>query len=171
MSRIQTSGLPVSSPKSDVSIFTAAHYLCKKSKWTLSNFKVQKLLYFAQMVSLGRDGRAIFKDDFEAWALGPVNRDLYHEAKKYGANYIKSLPKKDGEKLLSEDKSMLDDAVKYLSDLSVNDLLLKGHWSEGAWAKTYPGGGRNKIISKESMIEEYLNRIKRLKESNLTHQV
>ena len=46
-----------------IDILTAAYYLCDKSGWTLSSLKLQKLLYFAQMMALGESKDEIVSDD------------------------------------------------------------------------------------------------------------
>ena len=39
--------------------------------------KLQKLCYYAQAWSLAWDGVPLFNEDFQAWANGPVCRELY----------------------------------------------------------------------------------------------
>lgn len=47
------------------------------NKASLSNLKLQKLLYYVQAWSLGINGEVMFDDDFEAWVHGPVNRSIF----------------------------------------------------------------------------------------------
>ena len=51
---------------------------------TMSNLKLQKLLYYAQGHYLGAHGSPLFTDDIEAWAHGPVVRSVYHDLKNFG---------------------------------------------------------------------------------------
>jgi uncharacterized phage-associated protein len=46
----------------------------------IDNDKLQKLLYFAQGRQLARTGKPLFDAPVEAWARGPVVKDVY---KKY----------------------------------------------------------------------------------------
>jgi len=43
----------------------------------ITHLKLQKLLYFAQAWYLANTGDALFEDEFQAWAHGPVARAVY----------------------------------------------------------------------------------------------
>ena len=141
-----------------ISVFSAAEYICKRSNWSLSNLKLQKLLYFAQMVALGVYGKEIISEDFQAWALGPVNSDLYHEAKIYGSDPVKTLPAVIGPNPLGLSMRLLDQVLRSMGDKSVGELIRISHWPEGAWAKNYVKGDKSIVIPKEDMAEEYRKR-------------
>lgn len=49
---------------------------------------LQKHLYFAQAWYLAKYGENLFKEDIEAWTLGPVVPEIYREFKSYGDNQI-----------------------------------------------------------------------------------
>lgn len=59
-----------------------------RSNSPITNLKLQKLLYFIQAYFITKLNRPCFKDDIEAWSLGPVVPSVYHEFKNYGAGYI-----------------------------------------------------------------------------------
>ncbi len=44
---------------------------------TLSVLKLQRLLYFAQGWHLAYFGDPFFEGRFQAWAQGPINREIY----------------------------------------------------------------------------------------------
>lgn len=50
----------------------------------ISNLKMQKLLYFAQGHFLAKHNVPLFKEEIEAWARGPVIRNVYNTFKKHG---------------------------------------------------------------------------------------
>ena len=50
----------------------------------ISNLKLQKLVYYAQGVSLAVLDRQLFPERIEAWKHGPVVPDLYQKYKPYG---------------------------------------------------------------------------------------
>jgi uncharacterized phage-associated protein len=50
----------------------------------ISNLKLQKLLYFANLVYISVFDRPLFLEKVKAWKLGPVVGSLYHEYKQYG---------------------------------------------------------------------------------------
>ncbi|MFD2419431.1 Panacea domain-containing protein [Amycolatopsis pigmentata] len=46
---------------------------------TLSNLKLQKLLYYAQGHYLALTGRPLFDDEIQAWSHGPVVPAVYRQ--------------------------------------------------------------------------------------------
>ena len=54
----------------------------------ISNLKMQKLLFFAQQTFFSVYNKPLFKEDMEAWQLGPVVPKVYHHYKIYGRNNI-----------------------------------------------------------------------------------
>jgi uncharacterized phage-associated protein len=59
---------------------------------TISNLKLQKLLYYAQGLHLAKYGRPLFAEKIKAWKHGPVIPQVYHHFKEQGNA---SLPKPD----------------------------------------------------------------------------
>ncbi|RWZ59903.1 DUF4065 domain-containing protein [Halobacillus fulvus] len=55
----------------------------------LSNLKLQKLLYYAQLTNFQRKNSALFEDSLEAWQFGPVVRSVYEHFKSHGSRPIK----------------------------------------------------------------------------------
>lgn len=49
----------------------------------LTPLKLQKLLYYVQSWSLALYDEVVFDDEFEAWAHGPVVRDIYFVLNQY----------------------------------------------------------------------------------------
>ena len=131
----------------------------------MSNLKLQKLLYFAQMVALGEHDDEIVHDDFQAWALGPVNAELYHEVKIYGSSPVGSLPTTSGPEPSGLGRYLLDETLRSLGDRTVGDLIRISHWPEGAWAKNYVRGDRHRIIPKTDIAKEYRKRKARVMQS------
>lgn len=82
--------------KSDVNIFDVANFFLKivdrDSGSTITPLKMQKVLYYAQGYYLAKNKQALFPEDFEAWAHGPVNPKVYDAYKKYGYNIIDYVP-------------------------------------------------------------------------------
>ncbi|MFV0458638.1 MAG: Panacea domain-containing protein [Actinomycetales bacterium] len=60
----------------------------EQNEATMSNLKLQKLLYYAQGHYLGAHGEPLFDEPIEAWAHGPVVRTVYHDLKRYGNGAI-----------------------------------------------------------------------------------
>ena len=61
-----------------ISAHDVAAYILEKQGATTS-MKLQKLVYYSQAWSLVWDERPLFDERVEAWANGPIVRDLYDE--------------------------------------------------------------------------------------------
>lgn len=60
------------------------------SKESMRHKKIQKLCYYAQAWHYTLYDKALFDGDFEAWAHGPVNRQLWEKLKGFGYENIDS---------------------------------------------------------------------------------
>ena len=139
-----------------VSVFEAARHLCRKSEWTVSNLKMQKILYIAHMYHLGYYNEALVSGRFEAWDYGPVHPDLYHRVKVFGAGPVKDIFRSYGD--LEEDgkeRKMLDAAADQLADFSSAQLVAATHREDGAWAKHYIPGAKGIEIPNEDILNEF----------------
>lgn len=64
-----------------MNIHDATDYLIQQvheSGESLSNLKLQKLMYYVQAWFLAFEGKKFFESDFQAWVHGPVSRDIYN---------------------------------------------------------------------------------------------
>lgn len=59
-----------------------------KKNYSISNLKLQKILYFIQAQFLVSFNKACFVDYIEAWDFGPVVRSVYNKYKRYGSANI-----------------------------------------------------------------------------------
>lgn len=102
---------------------------------TISHFKLQKLLYYAQGFHLAIFERPLFSDDILAWAYGPVVESIFHQYNGFGPN---PLPKDEGFNYLSIDKEtrdLLDDVYNVYGQYSAWKLINMTH-SEPPWKET-----------------------------------
>ena len=60
----------------------AAKTLCEISDWSLSNVRLQKILYFAHRRFLGETGRPLVKGPFMRYPYGPVIEEIHRHVKK-----------------------------------------------------------------------------------------
>ena len=63
-------------------------YYCHQNSYSISNLKLQKLLYFIQAYFLLEKDEECFTDNIEAWDFGPVIPNVYHKYKMYGSTNI-----------------------------------------------------------------------------------
>lgn len=73
--------------KASIKIQMVIHYVLN-AVVEITPLALQKLLYFAQGLSFGINGKELFEDDCEAWVHGPVYPEVYYQYKQYGYNPI-----------------------------------------------------------------------------------
>jgi len=139
-----------------VSIFSAAKRLAVCSGWSLSNLKIQKLIYLAHMFYMGRNnGEPLVNGRFEAWDYGPVNPDLYHLLKIYGSdpvgNIFRGFPNIGGK----AEGEILDEVYDAIGDSTAGKLVAATHRKGGAWEKNYQIGKREISIPNTDILQEY----------------
>lgn len=139
------------------SIYEVAKYILQK-KYSMTTMKLQKLAYYCQAWSLAWDDEPLFKEDFQAWANGPVCYELYQLHKgKFSVSIEDFSVVKDGE-FSAKQKETIDIVLDFYGDkdpLWLSELTHK----EAPWKiarEGIPAGEPScKIISKESMQEYY----------------
>ncbi len=118
--------------------------------------KLQKLLYYSQAWSLVWDDRPLFSSKIEAWANGPVVREVF---KAYQGQYLVSQPKYGNKEALKpKEKETVDAVLKfygnkpgfYLSELTHRERP----WME-ARKGLAPGQIGDREITIASMAEYY----------------
>lgn len=107
---------------------------------TISNLKLQKLLYYAQGFYIAINNKPLFKEDLLRWEYGPVVREVYDEYSSNGAN---PLPVPEGEvKLAEKEKELIRNVWKVYGQFSAWRLKDMTH-NEMPWKSTK----RNCVIS------------------------
>jgi uncharacterized phage-associated protein len=118
--------------------------------------KLQKLLYYCQAWSLVWDEGPLFKERIEAWANGPVVREIYDHHK--GMYSVSSWNKGNVKALSAEQKDTIDQVLKVYGDKPSHWLSALTH-SEDPWKIARKGlddGERgNREITHASMMEYY----------------
>lgn len=137
------------------SVLNAARTLGEISGWSLSNLQMQKILYIAQMLHIGRTGRPMFSEDFEAWDFGPVAYELYRKAKIFGSRKVSDVFFEPKLPLESAERSSILSAYQSMRDLTPGQMVALTHRDNGAWAKCYRPGERGRVIPKELILQEY----------------
>lgn len=137
------------------SVFDVASYILKK-QGRMTTWKLQKLVYYCQAWSLVLDDDVIFPEEIQAWANGPVVRELY--TAHSGQYHIERLKKGNTDLLTKKQRKTVDAALDFYGDKSPQWLSDLTHM-EDPWKlarKGIPDGRRgNAIISKESLGEYY----------------
>lgn len=140
-----------------VNIFDVANFFLKivdrESGSTITPLKLQKILYYAQGYYLAMYDEALFPEDFQAWAHGPANEQIYEKYNVYGYD---SIPEPQEENNINNDKisDFLNDIWQTFGIYDGKFLEEQTH-KEEPWInarKGYAPGERcNVVITKNSM--------------------
>ena len=144
-----------------VPVFAAAKRLCERAEWSLSNLKLQKLLYIAHLFYLGEsNGNPLLREHFEAWDYGPVQPDLYRSVRIFGSSPIENIFHfADDISEGSPEAKIIDSAALQLGKAASSRLVAITHWDKGAWARNYRPGVRGVIIPNDDILREYRDRV------------
>jgi uncharacterized phage-associated protein len=117
----------------------------------ISPMKLQKLAYYAKVWSVVA-GKNFIDADFEKWDYGPVNRDIFHEYKRFSKSPIPASVIEEEVRLEPAQEDFIDFVLRNYIDLSAVALSMQTH-KEDPWISTPP----NAVIS-ESVIKDYYSR-------------
>ena len=129
-------------------------YSCDQGK-TVSNLRLQKVLYFVQAEFLVSKGEPCFAEEIRAWNLGPVVPGVYQEYKMYGSAPIPSNGTR-GESygIAPDDVELINDIVDQCNKYSTSRLVQLTH-EQDPWISAF-NSHFNNIISNES-IKRYFS--------------
>ena len=103
----------------------------------VDTWKLQKLVYYCQAWSLVWDDKPLFQSKIEAWANGPVCRDLYNRHKgmyKVGPNDVSVWGGANPEVLDKDEKETVDAVLDYYGGRPGYELRelthLESPWNE-----------------------------------------
>jgi uncharacterized phage-associated protein len=103
---------------------------------SLTNLKLQKLVYYAQGFSLVIQGRPLFEETIEAWEHGPVVPSLYRHFKRFQANSIPRPVDFDPGCFDAAEQDLLNEVFKVYGQFSASKLRNMTH-EEPPWADAY----------------------------------
>ncbi|ADE57273.1 Panacea domain-containing protein [Aminobacterium colombiense] len=138
------------------SVFDVAKYILEKYG-AVSAMKLQKLVYYSQAWSLVWDDDPLFDEEIEAWANGPVVRELYEKHRGIFKVHVDMMSGCSGN-LTDNEKDTINIVCDFYNKKNAQELSDMTH-QEGPWKDARFGleererGSR--IISKESMAEYY----------------
>ncbi len=118
-----------------IQVFDVAAYILQKTG-SMTTMKLQKLVYYSQAWSLVWDEKPLFVEDIEAWANGPVVRELfdYHR----GRYEISEMPIGNPRLLNQEQQETIDVVLDYYGDKSAQWLIELTH-IEDPWKQARKG--------------------------------
>jgi len=139
----------------------AAHYLCAKSGWKLSNLQLHKIIYIADLNFAGKGRGRLVDEDFEAWDYGPMLPSLYHKCKAFGSKAVPQVFWGHQDISGTPEAAMLDAAWENLRSATPGQLVQSTHSSLGAWARRYVAGAKQIKILTQDMVDEYARRTRK----------
>ncbi|NLJ19327.1 type II toxin-antitoxin system antitoxin SocA domain-containing protein [Globicatella sulfidifaciens] len=119
----------------------------------MTNLRLNKLLYFAQVFSIMEYGKAMFHDDIEAWEFGPVVPVVYHAYKENGNRTIEPNFECENESLSVDDIAILQMINIVYSKTGTSKLVDTTHLDNSPWHKAFHEG--SKIIKNDDIEEFY----------------
>lgn len=139
----------------EIRVFDVAAYILEK-KGTLSTMKLQKLVYYTQAWSLVWDEKPLFQEDVEAWANGPVVRDLFYYHR--GRYEIDTVEIGNPRLLDQEQRETVDAVLDYYGDKTAQWLIELTH-REAPWIQAREGlpplERGNRVIPLDAMAFYY----------------
>lgn len=140
---------------------TVAEYIidyCNGHNSSITNLKVQKLLYFLWIAFYKATRTYLFHDPICAWPLGPVVPNVYDELCAYGGLAIRKSFGSDSGKLSVNDMHIINGALDSYIAYSASTLVDLTHESGKPWDKVFAGGrGRGLQIPFEMIIKDECN--------------
>lgn len=136
-------------------VFDVARYILEK-RGQMSAMKLQKLVYYSQGWHLVFDGEPLFDADIEAWANGPVVRDLYRAHRGQFVVGVDGFPA-TGE-LSDYERETIDAVLEAYGEFDAHQLSNLTH-GEQPWIEARDGIPRgvrsNAVINTATMLEYY----------------
>jgi len=139
------------------SVHDVAAYILKQ-RGPMTAMKLQRLVYYAQGWSLVWDEKPLFDEKIEAWANGPVVRELYERHKG-----LFKVSDWDGtpDALTSEEKETVDKVLEFYGKMSSQQLSDLTH-KEEPWRDARAGIGANQRGDEEithAALAEYYDKV------------
>ncbi len=143
---------------------TLANYIltrAQEKRKSVTNLKLQKILYYVQGHFLAKFDRPLFPDDIQAWTFGPVVPNVYYHFSIFGPDNLSIMQKEDLEScfLSFDEKELIDNVIDEKLQYS-SSALVKATHQEQPWLKATLGGvriKRNTVIDIEDMKSFFKN--------------
>ena len=121
----------------------------------ITHLKLQKLVYFAQGVSLALKNKALFEEEIQAWEHGSVAPELYKEYKIFGNNFLPAPGEIDFDLYKEDEKHLIYKVHSIYGEHSASYLRNQNH-QHSIWREAF--SKEDKTITKEA-IKNYFSKI------------
>lgn len=120
----------------------------------ITHLKLQKILYYTQVVFLIKKGEKAFEEQIVAWKYGPVIQEIYTKYTSQWRNFLEVDNGWEDSSLAPEDKKLIERTREIFGRYSANQLVEMTH-SDDPWKNTV----QSNEISPDSLIQFYQGRI------------
>jgi uncharacterized phage-associated protein len=138
-------------------VFDVAKYILLRTG-PISSMRLQKLVYYSQAWSLVWDDSPLFDSQIEAWANGPVCRELYEKHRGAFLVSIDNFSTDNIDRLSDGQKDTIDKVLEAYGNKSAQWLSDQTH-SEAPWLEARSGLGErdrgSQVITFDSMSSHY----------------
>lgn len=128
---------------------------------SVTNLKLQKLLYYLQGFHLAFFGQPLFNEAIEAWTYGPVVPEVFQEFKRYKKRDINPENYVDRLVLTPDQQQMFDMVYSEYNKFSAVALMNMTH-TEGPWKNHEIGD----VIPTDELRAFFLTQIERDDQQN-----
>lgn len=156
-----TRNIKVDGIKSTLSVFDVSVYVLQKLG-RMTTMKLHKLLYYIQAWYLVWEEDRLFNEKIEAWANGPVVRELFNFHRgMYEISYT-DIPIGNPSKLTKSQIENIDDVLCFYGNKSAQWLIDQTHF-ETPWRNARKGLTSNERGNKEILLEDMMEYYSSLK--------
>ncbi|WP_163227937.1 Panacea domain-containing protein [Bifidobacterium choloepi] len=117
----------------------------------MTSLRINRLVYFAQAVSLQQFHQPLFDDAIQAWQDGPVQPDVYHAFQRYGRGCVRATEESYTVTPLLED--VAETLMNSYGQLSTFDLVRLAHGDGSAWSNVYDGSRDVAVITDRDILD------------------
>lgn len=132
---------------------------CIREQDPISNLQLQKILFFCQKEYYSKKGRALFRDDFEAWQYGPVVPVVYRQYSLWGGTKITWTSDGDADVPQSV-KDIIDPIICEYRQYEPWRLVDMTHTPDSPWFLVYRDGAGDGCVIEKDLIASYSARLK-----------
>jgi uncharacterized phage-associated protein len=132
-------------------------HLAQAEGRTLTPMQIIKLVYLCHGWMLGLYGRPLIEDEIQAWAYGPVIRDLYEVVRQFGSGPVRGPLSERTQPLPFDDKEedIIQQVYQGYGGMSGPALSRLTHAQGTPWSMTYEMLGQNSIISNDLIQDHF----------------
>ncbi|HHT9079557.1 DUF4065 domain-containing protein [Flavobacterium psychrophilum] len=119
---------------------------------TISNLKLQKMLYYLQGFFIAVFDKKLFDESIEAWQYGPVVRESYFHFKNFGSSSISLKGDENIIDLTQSETELFNEVLEEYGQFSAIKLMNMTH-EELPWKKTFYKNPQGEITY--NLLKEY----------------